>query len=157
MRVLLDTNIIIHRENKKVTNYSIGHLFRWLDKMKCEKLVHPYSIREIQKYKDSQTQEAIAVKLDSYEILKTIRYPDEVFKQRLGTQEKSENDIIDNYLLYEVYLNRVDILITEDRKLRNKAHMLGLENRVFSINSFISFATAENPELVEYKMLAVKK
>ena len=33
MRVLLDTNIII--ENKKVTNYSIGHLFRWLDKMRC--------------------------------------------------------------------------------------------------------------------------
>ena len=30
MRALLDTNIIIHRENKRVSNYSIGHLFRWL-------------------------------------------------------------------------------------------------------------------------------
>jgi rRNA-processing protein FCF1 len=34
MRVLLDTNIIIYCENKKVTNYSVGHLFRWIDKLK---------------------------------------------------------------------------------------------------------------------------
>lgn len=34
MRALLDTNIIIHRENKRVSNYSIGHLFQWLDKLK---------------------------------------------------------------------------------------------------------------------------
>ena len=44
MRALLDTNIIIHRENKKVTNYSIGHLFRWLDKLKYDKVIHPYSV-----------------------------------------------------------------------------------------------------------------
>lgn len=157
MRVLLDTNIIIHRENKKVTNYSIGHLFRWLDKMRCTKIVHPYSIREIQKYKDSQTQDTIAVKLDAYETLKTIKEPDEAFKQRLNFPEKSENDRIDNYLLFEVYSNRVDVLVTEDRKLRNKAQRLGLGNRVFSINSFIGFATAENPDLIEYKMLAVEK
>lgn len=33
MKALLDTNIIIHRENIKATNYSIGQLFHWLDKM----------------------------------------------------------------------------------------------------------------------------
>ena len=32
MKVLLDTNIVIHRENVKVTNPSIGLLFYWLDK-----------------------------------------------------------------------------------------------------------------------------
>lgn len=47
MRALLDTNIIIHRENKRVSNYSIGHLFRWLDKLKYDKVIHPYSISEI--------------------------------------------------------------------------------------------------------------
>ena len=49
MRALLDTNIIIHRENKRVSNYSIGHLFRWLDKLKYDKVIHPYSISEIKK------------------------------------------------------------------------------------------------------------
>lgn len=157
MRALLDTNIIIHRENKHVSNYSIGHLYRWLDNLKYDKIIHPYSISEIQQYKDPETQEAIAVKLESYETLKTVKHPDDFFLQRLGIPEKSKNDTIDNCLLYEVYLNRVDILITEDRKLRNKAVILGLSNRVFSINAFISKVTAENPSLIEYKMLAVEK
>ena len=66
MRVLLDTNIVIHRENKRVTNYSIGHLFRWLDRLKYDKIIHPYTIEEIRQYRDPETQEAIAVKLESY-------------------------------------------------------------------------------------------
>ena len=51
MRVLLDTNIIIYRENKKMTNYSIGHLFRWLDKLKYDKLIHPLTKKEFAVYK----------------------------------------------------------------------------------------------------------
>lgn len=50
MRILLDTNVVIHRENKRVSNYSIGHLFRWIDKLKYDKVIHPYTISEIQKY-----------------------------------------------------------------------------------------------------------
>ena len=157
MRALLDTNIIIHRENKRVSNYSIGHLFRWLDRLKYDKIVHPYSINEIKKYRDSETQEAISVKLESYEVIKTVKEPDRAFLELIGLPEKSENDRIDDCLLFEVYSNRVDILITEDRKLRNKALKLGLSDRIFSINSFISVATAENPSLIEYKMLAVEK
>lgn len=157
MRALLDTNIIIHRENKRVSNYSIGHLFRWLDKLKYDKVIHPYSISEIKKYRDPETQEAISVKLESYEVIKTIKEPDDSFLELIGIPEKSQNDRIDDCLLFEVYSNRVDILITEDRRLRNKAIKLGLSDRVFSINAFISAATAENPSLIEYKMLAVEK
>lgn len=157
MRALLDTNIIIHRENKRVSNYSIGHLYRWLDKLKFDKVVHPYSIEEINKYRDPETQEAIAVKLESYEVIKTIKEPDDSFLNAIGIPEKSENDKIDDCLLYEVYLGRVDILITEDRRLRNKAEKIGLKDKVFSINSFITNVTAENPSLIEYKMLAVEK
>ena len=157
MRILLDTNIVIHRENKIVSNYSIGHLFRWIDRLKYDKVIHPYTISEIQKYRDPETQEAISVKLESYEVLKTIHQPDEMFLTKIGQSEKNENDRIDNCLLYEVYLDHVDIFITEDRKLRNKAVCLGLVNRVFSINSFISKVTEENPDLIEYKALAVEK
>lgn len=157
MRALLDTNIVIHRENKHVSNYSIGHLYRWLDKLKYDKVIHPYSISEIQKYRDPETQEAIAVKLESYDVIKTLKQPDENFVKLIGIPEKTVNDTIDNCLLYEVYLGRVDIFITEDRRLRNKAAKLGLGDKVFSINAFISKVSAENPALIEYKMLAVEK
>ena len=111
---------------------------------------------QIQKYRDPETQEAISVKLESYEVLKTVHQPDAVFLTQIAQPEKNENDHIDNCLLYEVALDHVDIFITEDRRLRNKAVPLGLSDRVFSINSFISKVTAENPNLIEYKALAVE-
>ena len=157
MRILLDTNVVIHRENKRVSNYSIGHLFRWIDRLKYDKVIHPYTISEIQKYRDPETQETISVKLESYDVIKTVRKPDTIFLSKIGQPEKDENDHIDNCLLYEVYLGRVDILITEDRRLRNKADRLGLSNSVFSINGFIAKVSAENPDLIEYKALAVEK
>lgn len=157
MRALLDTNIIIHRENSIVSNYSIGHLFRWLDKLKVTKVIHPYTIDEINKYNNPATKAAFNVKMESYEILKTIKTPDAVFLNKLSGFSVVPNDNIDNQLLYEIYSGRVDILITEDRKMLRKAEALGIADRVWSINRFISYETAAHPDQIDYKMLAVKK
>lgn len=157
MKTLLDTNIIIHRENTKVTNQSIGLLYYWLDKLHYEKMIHPYSVRELRKYGNPQMQELYDVKLSSYVEMKTVAPQSEEFKRLLKEIPKSENDEIDNQLLCEVYCGRVDILITEDRRMRNKAIALGISDKVFSINAFIEKATSENPELISYKHLSVKK
>lgn len=157
MKALLDTNIIIHRENTKVTNQSIGLLYYWLDKLHYEKMIHPYSVGELRKYGDLQMQKLYDVKLSSYFEMKTVAPQTEEFKKSLKEIPRSENDEIDNQLLCEVYCGRVDVLITEDRRMRNKANALGISDKVFSINAFIEKATSENPELINYKFLAVKK
>lgn len=157
MKALLDTNIIIHRENTKATNYSIGQLFHWLDKMHYEKVLHPYTVKELRKLHNDQMQDLYDAKLDAYTLLHTVAPQTDEFKRIIAGSEKTENDVIDNQLLCEVYSGRVDILITEDRKMRNKAESLGIANKVFSINSFITKMTDENPALIEYKALSVKK
>ena len=50
MRVLLDTNIIIHREASTVVKEEIGVLFNWLDRLHHAKCVHPLTIAEIGKH-----------------------------------------------------------------------------------------------------------
>ena len=40
-KILLDTNIIIHREATTVVNQDIGILFNWIDKLKYSKYIHP--------------------------------------------------------------------------------------------------------------------
>ena len=52
MRVLLDTNILIHREASTVVRRDIGNVFFWLDKLKHDKCAHPISVAEIEKHKD---------------------------------------------------------------------------------------------------------
>ena len=40
MRILIDTNIVIHREANQIVNEDIGLLFNWLDRLSYEKCVH---------------------------------------------------------------------------------------------------------------------
>ena len=73
MRVLLDTNILIHREASTVVRGDIGNVFFWLDRLKHDKCAHPVSVAEIEKHKDEKVRRSFAAKLQSYNILKTAR------------------------------------------------------------------------------------
>lgn len=157
MKALLDTNIIIHRETHRIQNQDIGILFKWLDKVKYEKCIHPVTIREISKNSNQATAESFKVKLDSYEQLQTIApLSDEV--SFVSTKfDINENDRNDSLLLNEVYVGRVDILISEDKKIHSKAKELRISDKVFNINSFLEKIHAEYPDLVKYQVLGVQQ
>jgi len=156
MRILLDTNILIHREASTVVRRDIGDVFFWLDKLRHDKIVHPASIAEIEKHADEKTRKSFLAKLQSYNILKTTA-PISPKAQQLAAKDKSENDRIDTIILNEVLADRVDLLITEDRGIHSKASNLGIADRVYTIDAFLEKVTAENPALVDYKVLAVKR
>lgn len=157
MRILLDTNIIIHREASKVVNLDIGYLFQWIDKLKLEKCIHPLTVEELNRNKDAETVKTMNIKIGNYHLLKT-QAPFEGKIAEISSQiDLNGNDINDSKILNEVYQGRVDILISEDKKIHTKAQLLNISEKVFKIDAFLEKATAENPALVDYKILAVKK
>jgi hypothetical protein len=155
-RTLLDTNILIHREARTVVRDDIGTLFRWLEELKYERLVHPDSVNEVKKHGDPEVVRTLERKLESYKTLKT-KAADTPEISKLRGEDRNENDKVDTSMLAEVAADRVDILITEDRGIHGKAARLGLAGRVFTIDAFLEKVTAENPTLVDYKVLSVKK
>lgn len=156
MRVLIDTNIIIHREASRVINKDIGLLFNWLDRLHYEKCVHPLSIEEISTHQDEEVVETIKIKIGNYNILKTESTDSELIAT-LRNSDQSRNDEIDTSILKEVFNKRVDYLITEDRGIHRKAELLGIPEKVFKIDDFLEKSIAENPELKDYQVLAIKK
>lgn len=156
IRVLLDTNILIHREGRKVVRDDIGTLFRWLEELKYERLVHPDSVDEVRKHADPEVVRTLERKLASYKTLKTTA-TDTPAIAKLRAEDQIENDEVDTSMLAEVAADRVDVLITEDRGIHHKAARLGLGGRVFTIDAFLEKVNAENPALADYKVLAVKK
>lgn len=157
MRVLLDTNIIIHREASKISNQNIGILFNWLDRLHCSKCVHPLTIKELQRYADSDVVHTMKIKLDNYQILQTpapLKLEVEKVSKKVDTKP---NDFDDTKLLNEVYSDRVDILISEDKKIHTKAALLGITDKVFRIEGFLEKTIAENPDFVDYNVLSVKR
>ena len=156
MRILLDTNIIIHREASKVINPDIGLLFQWFDKTGAAKIVHPLTIDEISEHKDKDVVETMKIKIQNYLQLKTESDESDPIIEIRKT-DKNQNDFIDTSFIKELFNGRVDIIVTEDRGIHKKATHLGIGEKVFTIDSYIEKVTAENPELKDYKVLSVKK
>ncbi len=157
MKVLLDTNIIIHREANRIIEHEIGQLFNWIDRLHYEKYVHPITVREIEKYQNKQIVDTFAIKLDSYNHIK-YQIPFSTKVQIVSNEiDENENDINDSHLLNEVYEGRINLLISQDKKIHLKAKKLRISDKVFKIQSFLEKVTSENPDLIQYNVLAVKQ
>lgn len=157
MKALLDTNIIIHREANRIVNHEIGQLFKWLDRLHIEKYVHPLTIEEIQGYQNAEVVQTFTVKLDGYTKIKHPIPLSEQVRELSDEVDSNQNDITDSHLLNEVFEERVDFLITQDKKIHEKARRLSIHEKVFNIQTFLEKSISENPEIVDYKILAVKK
>jgi hypothetical protein len=157
MKVLLDTNIIVLRETKDPPNKEIGKLFWWIDELGYKKCIHQITIDEISRNQNAVAREAFCTKIQSYHHLPTQAPLKPGVLAISRKYDVNENDKNDTILLNEVFSDRVDLLITEDRKIHTKALELGIDTRVFSIDSFLEKVTTENPKLLDYKIPSIKK
>jgi predicted nucleic acid-binding protein len=133
LRVLIDTNVVIGRESNMVVPPSLQELLKTLGSLKAEVLVHPESIREIQKDSNLERKKIALSKVCTYALLDSSPNPegDNTFSQVVGFAG-NPHDRVDNLLLYSVFRNAVDYLISEDREVQRKAQRLNLADRVFS-------------------------
>lgn len=157
MKVLLDTNIVIHREAAAIINEDIGILFKWLDNLHYSKCIHPLTAEELGKYHSGKTKKTMELKLANYNVLKTIAPLADEVRQISERLDNNQNDKNDTLILNELYQGRVDALITEDKKIIIKATLLNIADRVYSIDTLLEKVTAENPEQADYKILSVQK
>lgn len=155
MKALLDTNIVILKETREVVPQDIGILYRWLDRGNYTKCIHPTTINKINNTSDIGTVNLSVENLSTYEVLENSSL---LAKKGIIDNDDNDNDKRDSLLLLnEVFIGRVDILISEDQKIHEKAFELGIQNKVLTIDSFLEKTFAEHPELVNYKVLNVQK
>src|SRR5690606_1098103 len=113
---LLDTNIVIHREANKIYRPEIGVLFNWIDKLRYLKYIHPLTIDELNSHQDPEIRSTMGAKIKSYNLLK---YQAALSDEIVGISaniDKDNNDKNDTQILNEIFQNRVDLLISVDKK-----------------------------------------
>lgn len=135
MRILIDTNIFIYRENHDVVSDNLQKLILSLNKKDVKILVHPESIVDLKRDQDETRRSISLSKLKTYIILESPpNYKkDPTFLNIVGIPSKI-NDEIDNAIIYSVYRNAVSFLVTEDKGLHKKAIALGIKDQILSIN-----------------------
>jgi rRNA-processing protein FCF1 len=158
---LLDTNIIIQREDDKVIQNNVALLSKLAQNANYSIIIHPLVAQEIERDNDPRRRAIIKSKLSAYPVLESppdSKY-DQEFLAEVG-QEKNVNDQVDNLLLYAVKRNAVDFLTTEDKGIQKKARKIGIDNRVLSIdemlrvfNAFVLVEKISLPPPLDHKPL----
>lgn len=138
MRILIDTNILIHLEDNKVINENFAQFYRLAISNNCKIVYHPLAIpNDLNRDKDVDRKRITKSKLQKYEKLTDYSNPDESFTDLVGC--KNENDAIDNLQLYQVSKNYVDYFVTEDKGIHSKAQKIGIEKKVLNIATILNF------------------
>lgn len=143
---MIDTNIIIPRENNWVVPEQVQELTRLLNDRGDKILVHPLSLAELKKHKDPERRNITLSKARSYAQLEAPPSPesDPQFYQSID-RPIADNSRVDDALLYAVHKNAVDFLVSEDSQLRYKSGRIGVQNRVFSIIEALDFLRRLTP------------
>ncbi len=138
MRVLLDTNILISREDDATIEPALQELLQLLNKLNANILVHPASEQDLNNDKNSERREKILSKIRTYNRLESPPVPSLGFIAIVGNP-KNRHDEVDNNLLAAVSFNAVHLLITEDQGICKKAMKLGIRDRVHLIEDALEY------------------
>ncbi|MFH1328904.1 MAG: EVE domain-containing protein [Candidatus Bathyarchaeota archaeon] len=148
MRVLIDTNIFVYREGHAIIPDNLQQLEKNLKKNKVEILVHPESLGEVKNDPDKNRRDICLSKISIYPVLEGPEYiagKETKFDSGVGAA-KNENDRVDNAILYSVYKDAVDYLVTNDHRFIKKAVRVGLSERVLEIDDALDLFRRLYPE-----------
>src|SRR5438128_11372254 len=138
MRVLLDTNILIGREDPALPPQGLTDLLRLLNENNVVLLVHAASVRELERDPNVERRNSVRAKARSYAPLEVTRPPPEDFTSALGGASRP-NDVVDTVLLFAVKSNAVSFLLTEDREILHRASRVGIRDRTLNIRAALEY------------------
>lgn len=139
MHILIDTNIFIYREDYKALPKSVTLLFNVLNRLKVEIVLYPGSIEDIKRDSNEERKRIILSKIEAYTILESppILENDKKIIDILGQASKI-NDKIDNNILYAIYKNAADFMITNDSGIHQKSKRIDIKERVLSVDEALN-------------------
>lgn len=147
MKVLIDTNVFIRREEDEILSDDLQTLEQELKQSTGGPWLHPKSVSEIMNDPNPSRRRKAESRAESYPHLEypSTPTPDGEFREHVPASS-DENEIVDDCLLYAVYANEVDFLVTEDQGIHSKAADAGVQDRVFTISEARSyFETGPRP------------
>lgn len=149
MRILIDTNVFIHREDSEIVPNPLIDLLRLLQESgNFYVIIHPLSVEEIKKDKNQERREIVLSKIKTYPSLEDPPNPreDQTFLKRVGDPPKDSNDFVDNCLLFCVYKDAVDFLVTQDKEIHKKSEIIYLSDRIFNIEEAYQYFKKISPK-----------
>lgn len=124
---LIDTNVIIGLEDDRAVQPAFAALLSLAAKYKADVMVHEAARDDIERDRNAGRKAISLSKLQKFQFLKKVRgLQTEDLEIKFGSINKP-NDLVDVILLDAVDRNAADFLVTEDRRLHERARRVSPE------------------------------
>ena len=153
-KFLIDTNILFHLEDQKIVDPILAVFMKLTTKHSLGVFVHEASRDDINRDKDIKRRAVSLSKLNKFQTINKVRNLTLTELERHFGPLSKPNDETDATLLHALSIHAADFLITEDRKLHDRAkkHSEALAARVLYISDAKQLvATAFEQELIPVK------
>lgn len=150
MNVLIDTNIFIPLETKRVSDietetHDINELYRISKQINYHVFLLDVQKREIQKDKDSERKKLRLLSFEKYEVLENVSLLP-VIKRTFPNVIPDSHDYYDVALLNALCSNAVSILITNDIGIHSKAKLVNEQERVYFVSDALDLFRGQLPK-----------
>jgi len=133
MNILIDTNIFIYFEDFKVIDESFTKLYNLCTKFNHNFFIHPASIEDIDNDKNLERKKVSLSKIKKYSMIMNAKVPSLNDIKDLGLAQNNNNDKVDNIILYALYTDSANLLLTQDIGIVKKARQIGIDHRVMFV------------------------
>lgn len=132
-KLLIDTNVFIGLEEPKRVDPASAEIVRKCAEHAVEIFIHDAALLDISRDKDDVRRDISLSKLRKFQELKGPKLPSvAVLEAQFGPIRKP-SDEVDVALLYALYLNVVDLLITEDQGIHDRVKLTQLASQVLVV------------------------
>jgi len=143
VKFLIDTNVLIQLEPTAISDFEPGtnavfEFARRVSESGGQLYVHPAARDDIERDKDEERRKLRLTVLNRYSSLPNPPALSTQLEKVLGRAARHSNDWVDNLLLAALNADAVDVLVTEDNKIRAKATRLSLDTRVATVAEAVS-------------------
>ena len=154
MKILLDTHILISTDPDRIVDRHLPEAIQCATELGHKVVIHRTSVEQLEKDKNipESKKRVLRWRKDFYPIIhpQSDPYDNEDFWEKIHKPdtEREEEDI---YLLYCLYEKEVDLLLTEDSDIYEKAVLLGISGKVKNVRQAAeSFKRALNETKPEF-------
>ena len=143
MNILIDTHILVCREYDRTIERHLQEVIRLINDLNYRLVVHRLSVTEIEKDNNIPNKNILLSKIRTYSSLDSQSNPyDDANFFKLVQKPENERDKVDSYLLYCLYKKEVDLFLTEDEDIIEKAAVLNISGKVMNLKDASSFLRA---------------
>lgn len=148
MRVLIDISIVAYHEDNTIVPEALQRLLQLFRENSVQVFVHPLSYDDKEDDRREERRGIILSKFSSCSELKSPPNPDEDYPFRAIIKWTGIiKDIIDDNLLYCVYRDAADFLITNRNGIHDKAAIIDIADRVLFLDEALKYFPKQFPRI----------